>query len=110
MEPIPEGMVVDHLVHPPGNANKIDNRKCNLQIKTPQQNSMNQAIRTNNRSGVPGVNFRDGKWIARIGYKMKRIHLGSYDNFEEAVKARIDAEEKYWGEFSYRNISNQRKG
>jgi hypothetical protein len=109
MEPIPEGMVVDHLIHPLGSANKIDNRKCNLQIKTPQQNSMNQAIRTNNRSGVPGVTFRDGKWIARIGYKMKRISLGSYDNFEEAVKARIDAEEKYWGEFSYRNISNQRK-
>ena len=107
MEPIPDGMVVDHLIHPPGNENKYDNRKGNLQIKTPQQNSMNSCPHSNNKSGVSGVTEQDNKWIARIGYKGKRILLGIFENFEDAVRARKDGEEKYWGEYGYNNINSK---
>ena len=33
----------------------------------------------------------------------KRMHLGDFDEFEDAVDARKQAEEKYFGEFSYDN-------
>lgn len=34
-----------------------------------------------------------GKWVAQIQYKKKTYYLGSYDRFEDAVKARKQAEE-----------------
>ena len=105
MEPIPDRMIVDHLIHPPGNANKIDNRKQNLTIKTIQQNAMNQHKHKNNTSGVPGVTYCAGKWKARIGYKNRRYYLGEFDNFTDAVIARKAAEEKYWGSYSFDNCS-----
>lgn len=56
----------------------------------------------NNTSGHKGVhlNKKSGKWVARIGLNSKRITIGTYDNFEDAVKARKDAEMTYYGEFS----------
>ena len=33
----------------------------------------------------------------------KPLSLGSFKNFEDAVKARKEAEDKYYGEFSYDN-------
>ena len=32
------------------------------------------------------------------------IKLGKYEKYDDAVKARIDAEKKYWGE--YRMVEN----
>lgn len=40
---------------------------------------------------------------------MKTIFLvtyGEYDNYDDAVKARVNAEKKYWGE--YRAIENEK--
>ena len=107
MEPIPDGMIVDHIVHPPRKENKYDNRKQNLEIKTNQQNSMNIHTHKNSTTGISGVNERDGKWIARIGFKNKRIFLGIFDKFEDAVKARKEAEEEYWGKYSFDNCNGQ---
>ncbi len=42
-------------------------------------------------------------WRARIFINGKGIHLGRFTNFDEAVKARKRAEEKYFGEYSYDN-------
>ena len=40
------------------------------------------------------------------------MHLGVFENFEDAIKARKDAEEKYYGEYSFDNSSklNRRIG
>lgn len=103
MEPIPQGMVVDHKKHLNGTSNKIDNRKSNLEIKTNQQNAMNHCIHSNNTSGCSGVTLNGNKWIARIGFKNQRITLGYFENYEDAVKARKEAEEKYYGQYSYDN-------
>lgn len=91
---------VDHI-----NGDPFDNRKSNLRVVTTQQNAMNHAIHSNNTSGVSGVNYdtTHNKWVARIGYKMKRISLGYFDSFEDAVSARKVAEEKYYGEYSRNN-------
>ena len=90
--------VVDHI-----NGSTLDNRKNNLRVVTQSQNSMNQKKNKSNTSGVPGVSRMNNKWAANIKVNWKNIFLGIYDNFDEAVTARKDAEEKYFGEYSYDN-------
>lgn len=84
---------VDHRYH-----NKNDNRKCNLRICTRSQNSMNS-------KDVVGVHWDKSrrKWLATIKKDYKQIFLGRYDNIEDAIAARKEAEEKYFGEYSYDN-------
>lgn len=52
-------------------------------------------VRSNNTSGVPGVDWLSakGRWRATICFKGRRRYLGSYSEFEDAVKARKRAEE-----------------
>ena len=51
--------------------------------------------RSDNTSGFRGVNQRkDGKYIATIGFRNKRYYIGTFTNYEEAVSARIEAEEE----------------
>lgn len=52
----------------------------------------------NNKSGVKGVswNKRFNKWNAQICLKGKVKNLGYFLNLEDAIKARKDAEEKYF--------------
>lgn len=59
-------------------------------------------IRVRNKSGVKGVYFDDTskKWRSFIKVNYKGIYLGSFDNFDDAVKSRKDAELKYWKESS----------
>ena len=54
-----------------------------------------------NTSGYKGVGFHKqrNKWRARIMVDNKDISLGLYDTIEEAIKARKEAEIKYFGEF-----------
>ena len=58
-------------------------------------------IRSNNTSGVTGVTWRKNanRWCAEIGFKGKHYYLGLYARFEDAVQARKEAEEKYFGAF-----------
>ena len=39
-------------------------------------------------------------WKAYITYQSKRINLGTYNDFKDAVKARLLAEKKYFGDYS----------
>ena len=97
-----DGLMVDHI-H--GRQSRYDNRKSNLRIVTNQNNCMNNGLSSNNTSGVTGVHWDklNKKWKAQIGYNYKRIQLGAFDNFEDAVAARKQAEDKYFGEYSYDN-------
>lgn len=60
-----------------------------------------RTIRSNNTSGVPGVDWLMGKqrWRATICFKGKRRYLGCYEKFEDAVKARKQAEENVFEPF-----------
>ena len=88
--------IVDHI-----NRDKLDNRKINLRLCSPTENSRNISIAKNNKSGVTGVDkISNGKWRARIMVDRKEIHLGIYENLEEAANVRLKAELKYFGEFS----------
>ena len=98
----PDNLIPDHI-H--GKQSRNDNRKSNLRLATISQNGMNREIGTNNTSGVVGVewNTHNKAWRVRICIKGKRIFLGCFQNFEDAVKVRKQAEEKYFGEWSYDN-------
>ena len=60
-----------------------------------------KTVRSNNTSGVPGVDWRASKrlWRASICFKGKRYYLGSYANFDDAVKARKRGEEQFHDSF-----------
>lgn len=98
---------VDHINHETTN-----NTRDNLRIVTNSENTMNRNINSNNTSGVTGVNFEKSsrKWIARIQVDGKRIRLGYFAHFEDAVKARKEAEEKYFGKYSYDNSMRYTNG
>lgn len=55
---------------------------------------------------IAGVNFRKdrNKWIATICKDYKIIRLGSFDLYEDAVAARLQAEIDLFGEFSAKNF------
>ena len=93
---------IDHIN---GESSRYDNRKSNLRVCSHSQNMMNAKIRSDNTSGVKGVSWfsKGNKWSAYIFVDKKKIHLGLFTEFEEAVAARKEAEEKYFGEFSYDN-------
>lgn len=84
--------IPDHL-----NRNKSDNRKCNLELKTIADNARNRSLSKANTSGKTGVHWSKDKdsWTAYICVNYKNKYLGDFKNFEDAVQARLDAEEKY---------------
>lgn len=94
---------IDHIKH-----NKLDNRKHQLRIVTKSQNMQNQSLSVANTSGVTGVSWyqQTGQWRAYIYINKKFNSLGLFNKFEDAVKARKSAEQKYYGEFSYDNSMN----
>lgn len=98
--PVTEEEQVDHIKH-----KNYDNRKSQLRIVTNAQNSMNRTIQSNNTSGVTGIYWDEKKqrWCVEIMINQKKIYIGVFENFNDAVKARKEAEEKYFGEYSYDN-------
>lgn len=60
-------------------------------------NALTQNVSSNSKTGIKGVTkIKDGKYIAYIKFRGKRIHLGTYDDIDEAKKARKKAEEMYF--------------
>lgn len=57
--------------------------------------------RRNNTSGVPGVDWMPAKqrWRATICFKGRRWYLGSFENIEDAAKARKQAEDELFEPF-----------
>ena len=55
-----------------------------------------------NKSGFPGVRLQKSKWQAYITTNGRNIYLGSFDNKEDAIMARLNAEIKYLGHPKYK--------
>lgn len=87
---------VDHI-----NGDKLDNRAENLRPATPSQNGANRSKFNKNTGRYPGIYFdkKYKRYRAHIMVNRKRIWLGSFNEYQEALKARKNAEEKYFGEF-----------
>lgn len=85
---------VDHI-----NGDRLDNRRRNLRICTQVENQQNRhVLNCNNTSGYKGVQWYKArsKWTAEIMVRRKKIFLGYHKNLEDAVKARKQAEQKYF--------------
>jgi hypothetical protein len=93
----PKGMVCDHINH-----DTLDNRESQLRNLTPKQSNMNMRLRKDNELGIRGVRKTDsGCYTARLICEGKKVLQKNFKTVEEAVKARKDAEAKYFGEFAY---------
>lgn len=90
--PIPEGYEIDHIDHIPYH-NQIEN----LRLVTHKENMRNASLSSRNKSGRTGVYWYkpNQKWLAYIRVDGKYHHLGYFEDFNDAVKAREDAEQKY---------------
>jgi excisionase family DNA binding protein len=61
----------------------------------------NETIPRNNTSGHRGVYYdsKHERWRVYIGFQKRKIWIGSFTNKVDAIKARKEAEEKYWKPF-----------
>lgn len=84
---------VDHIDH-----DGTNNKWSNLRSSHRRDNQKNLPIQKSNKTGVIGVNWHKSakKWQARaVDLNGKRIDLGRYDCFEDAVKARKEHEVRF---------------
>lgn len=85
--------IVDHIF-----GDKFDNRRMKLRIVTKSQNQQNQKRSNNNKFGRTGIVYSNswGYTIQSCGKKESRY---GFETFEDAVRAREEAEERLHGEF-----------
>lgn len=90
-------LIVDHI-----NGDKTDNRKSNLRVIEKQLNPMNCKTYKNNSSGRKGVHWNKKlqKWTASIQSNKINLHLGVFEDYNDAVEAREQAEKDLFGEFN----------
>jgi hypothetical protein len=102
---VPPGLWVDHA-----NGDRLDNRKENLRLATPQQNARNRSKTSRKKSSVyRGVSWNKTrtsykKWNARINAGHGNINLGYFAEESEAAKAYDEAARRYFGEFAKVNF------
>lgn len=83
----------------------VNDRWDNLRSATESENMANAKVRCDNTSGARGVswNFRLGSWHVRVNVDRQLYHIGYFDDFDEAVRARDEAAAKLHGEFAHLN-------
>lgn len=96
----PNDMQVDHK-----HGNRLDNRKSELRICTPVQNSRNRKVNHTSLSGYKGAwwSKSNKKWLSFIRLNNKRKYLGFFGTAEEAALAYNKATIKHFGEFARLN-------
>jgi hypothetical protein len=87
--------LIDHI-----DGNGLNNQKSNLRSVTYGQNAQNCTISFRNTSGHKGVHFFANRWVATIDYLGSKLYLGRFPNKDDAIKARLMAENNLHGEFA----------
>ena len=70
---------IDHI-----NNIRDDNRICNLRIATQSQNQHNRNAQKNNKLNIKGIYWHKNKYRSYCNFNNKYIHIGCFDNIEDA--------------------------
>jgi hypothetical protein len=95
---LPKGMVVDHINH-----NVLDNRRANLRVCTPAENSRNRQPLKNKQVKYKGVIFDKTSKKNPFRAVIKKISLGQYNVAEKAALAYNNAATEHYGEYACLN-------
>ncbi len=87
---------VDHIDN-----NRTNNNVRNLRWCTNKENMQNSKLSASNTSGVKGVHWdkQRNKWQAQIRIDGIKIHLGYFENKEDAIRARVQRANEAFGNF-----------
>ena len=98
-------MDIDHI-----NGIRHDNRIVNLRLATQAQNNFNARTKVG-ASGIRGVHWhkKKQKWHAQATLNYKRIHLGFFDEKEDAAEAYRQFAMEHHGKFLHSSVTNQGK-
>ena len=93
---------IDHI-----NGVRKDNRLHNLREVSRQCNLRNCGLKASNTSGVKGVAWdsRRNKWVAQMKINYRNRYLGRYEDFSDAVCARLAGEQCVGGSDCYSRSS-----
>jgi len=97
-----ESKLIDHK-----DLNGLNNQKENIRICSHSQNGQNtKKCRVNKTAQYKGVCFKTGesKYYSTIHLNSKNIHLGSFDNEEDAARAYNNKAIELYGDFACLNI------
>lgn len=97
----PPGLWVDHI-----NGDGLDNRRANLRICTPGENSVNRANR--NATGYRGVYAVNGRWVARVNLHGRTHRTRTFATPTEAAQAYDELAQRVHGEFARLNFPEAR--
>ncbi len=88
---------IDHIDN-----DKSNNNLSNLRYATHSENSQNSKLSLSNKSGSKGVSFnkKHNKWYAQIMIDGISIFIGSFQNKEDAIAARIIKANQAFGIFT----------
>lgn len=83
---------------------KPSKEKLGLKFGTNVSRIQSTNLQKNNTSGHKGVSLhhqagKSDRWIAYIYFQGHRYYLGSYEDINDAINARMEAEGKLFGEF-----------
>ena len=78
---------------------RANNHISNLRFATSKENSRNSKLSNNNTSNVKGVYWhkRVKKWCAQITIDGIQIHIGYFDNLDDARTARVNRANEAFG-------------
>jgi hypothetical protein len=91
---------VDHINH-----DTLDNRRSNLRVTTAQQNTFN-SLPSNGTSKYKGVSWHRqiSKWVGTIHIDRKKIHIGCFEQEDDAAIAYDAAAIQLYGDYAWLNI------
>jgi hypothetical protein len=97
----------DHINH-----DTLDNRRSNLRIANHRQNTINRQKQPGTSSIYKGVSWDKEwhKWRAGIMVEKKRIHLGYFNNEQDAAKAYDAAAKRIFLSFCALNFPEEEQG
>jgi hypothetical protein len=86
---------IDHI-----NGNSLDDSIKNLRQASILENCWNHKTRKKKSDLPMGIRLSNGKYVARISFKKKTIHIGTFDNLKDAHNEYINKRKQLYGQFS----------